>query len=212
MRILVFHRVALFAHSLAVHLTGVSGAVTAEVAVTEAELALMLARGDHEVVLFTRADMVRCLTQWRHHPDNAECAAVLVLAAPVVFPQLVAEARSVGIHAVLDVNLAADQFVAQLGEVVDGTRCLPDSTPANPRFGPALAWPPHTIDFRDATDIEIVRLLSTGLSDKEITGQLSISHQTVRNRLSRILRDSGLDNRTQLAAVYLRHEFMHLLS
>lgn len=212
MELLVFHRVVLFANALATHLGQSPTVASVDVVTTEDELGSALRESHHDVLVFARADMVRCLAQWQHRTVIPDRPRRLVLAAPLVFPQLVAEARQVGIDAVLDVNLSAEEFVGQLSEVLAGTRGLPDLGDLDQRYGPVLKIPVRPIAYHDATDIEIVRFLSTGLSDKEITGQLSISHQTVRNRISRILRDSNLENRTQLTAVYLRHEFMHLLS
>lgn len=212
MKVLVFHRVAVFAAALARHLQTTPSISTITVVDTEAKLARALATGHHDVVLFARADMVRCLMQWQHRDVEATGKCKLVLAAPVVFAQLVAEARQLGIDAVLDVNLPAEQFAVQLGEVVIGRRGLPELSELEHDVAPVLELPVRPIAYHDATDIEIVRLLATGLSDKEIATTVFLSGQTVRNRISRILQESHLENRTQLTAIYLRHEFFHLLA
>lgn len=59
-----------------------------------------------------------------------------------------------------------------------------------------------SIEFADLTDLEIVRLVSVGYTDREICEILHFSHQVIRNRISHILLRSGLRNRTQLGARY----------
>jgi len=56
-----------------------------------------------------------------------------------------------------------------------------------------------TIEMRDDMDRDIVDLVSLGLADREVAAAVHLAEQTVRNRLSRILEQSGLKNRTQLA-------------
>jgi DNA-binding NarL/FixJ family response regulator len=51
----------------------------------------------------------------------------------------------------------------------------------------------------DETDRKILLLISQGKFDKEISQELFLSTQTIRNRVSRILTESGARNRTHLA-------------
>lgn len=48
-------------------------------------------------------------------------------------------------------------------------------------------------------------LVANGFSDHEIAEILNYSNQTIRNRMSRVLRTNGFDNRTQLGNARLRH-------
>lgn len=51
----------------------------------------------------------------------------------------------------------------------------------------------------DESDRAILRLLGTGASDQQIADAVFLNLQTVRNRVSRMLKKFGHDNRTQLA-------------
>ena len=52
-------------------------------------------------------------------------------------------------------------------------------------------------------ELEIVRAVADGLSNKEIAGKLFISEGTVKNYISNILSKEGLAHRTALAVYYL---------
>lgn len=62
---------------------------------------------------------------------------------------------------------------------------------------------PVAIWVGDDTDKEIVRLVAAGRSDREISDVLHYSNQTIRNRVSKILKQSDVSNRTHLASIYL---------
>ena len=54
-------------------------------------------------------------------------------------------------------------------------------------------------------EIEIIRLVADGLSNKEIASELFLGEGTVRNYLSSILDKLNLRDRTQLAVYYYKH-------
>ena len=58
---------------------------------------------------------------------------------------------------------------------------------------------------KDRVDEEILRLLLVGASDKEISSIVHLSHQSVRNRVHRLIARSGACNRTHLAVSYAMH-------
>lgn len=53
-------------------------------------------------------------------------------------------------------------------------------------------------------ELEVVRLVAEGLSNKEISGRLSLSDKTVKNHISHILAKMNLTARTQVAVYAIR--------
>jgi DNA-binding NarL/FixJ family response regulator len=58
--------------------------------------------------------------------------------------------------------------------------------------------------------MEILELVTKGSSNKEIAYHLDISHQTVKNHMTAILRKLRVDDRTQAAVYALRHGWVRL--
>jgi DNA-binding NarL/FixJ family response regulator len=54
-------------------------------------------------------------------------------------------------------------------------------------------------------ELEIVKLIAEGLSNKDIGDKLFLSNGTVRNHISTILEKTGLEHRTQIAVQYLKN-------
>lgn len=54
-------------------------------------------------------------------------------------------------------------------------------------------------------EIEVVRLISEGLSNQQIAEKLFLSNGTVRNHISAILEKTGLEHRTQIAVMWLKN-------
>ncbi len=59
-------------------------------------------------------------------------------------------------------------------------------------------------------EMEILEHVTKGLSNKEIAFKLGISHQTVKNHMTAILRKLRVDDRTQAAVYALRHGWVRL--
>lgn len=204
MNVLVVHRLRLFADALAGHLRGAPGIGHVVVAYGADQVIPKMSGQHYDVVLLTRAGMERC-RQLRHGLHGAALPRVMTVVGTSGFnPALISEAERARMDAVVSLNQSAEDLARELGEVVAGTRGFRTSAnSASPQTEPS-ALP--DISYHDEMDVEIVRLVATGLRDKEISSRVHLSSQTVRNRVSRLLRDSRIENRTQLAAMYLRHE------
>jgi DNA-binding NarL/FixJ family response regulator len=101
----------------------------------------------------------------------------------------------------LDELLAAVRTVARGDAVVDpavASRLLAEFRSRSGSTDPALE---ETLAQRD---LEILRLLTEGLSNQQIADRLFIAEKTVRNRLSLTFRRLHLKNRTEAALYALR--------
>lgn len=63
-------------------------------------------------------------------------------------------------------------------------------------------------DIFTEREIEIIKAISEGLSNKEIAGKLYISEGTVKNYISSILNKTNLSHRTQIAINYIKGKFI----
>jgi len=59
-----------------------------------------------------------------------------------------------------------------------------------------------------ARDIQLLRLVAAGFSNKEIAGALSLAESTVKNRLSLLFEKLGVKDRTQAAIYALTHSLL----
>ena len=57
-------------------------------------------------------------------------------------------------------------------------------------------------------EVEVIRLLAAGRTNKEIAGALFVSVKTVANHLTNIFAKTGLGNRTELATYALRRSLV----
>ena len=80
---------------------------------------------------------------------------------------------------------------------------LTGSLPAPPPVHPRPAIPPLAGNELTSREIEVLRLIAQGATNREIASRLIISEGTVKNHISSILNRLGLRDRTQ-AAIYAR--------
>ncbi|HEY8315203.1 MAG TPA: response regulator transcription factor [Candidatus Baltobacteraceae bacterium] len=97
-----------------------------------------------------------------------------------------------------------------VGEMIEAVRNLaPPQTAENARHLMAIpAQGPlsgsHDISTLSERELEVVRLVAEGLSNKEISSRLSLSDKTVKNHISHILAKMNLTARTQVAVYAIR--------
>jgi len=76
--------------------------------------------------------------------------------------------------------------------------------------GPYYADLGDTFSPLSPREMEILQYVTQGMSNKEIAQLLSISHQTVKNHMTSILRKLAVDDRTQAAVYALRRGWVRL--
>jgi NarL family two-component system response regulator LiaR len=102
---------------------------------------------------------------------------------------------------------------ASLEELIDAIRSISRGQPyLSPDIAQKLVRQVHRASAPSATaeeplserEIEVLKLVATGLANSEIAERLAISERTVGAHISRILDKLGLTNRTQAALYALR--------
>src|SRR5579884_3590778 len=94
-----------------------------------------------------------------------------------------------------------------VNEVLETVRRLAPPSQGNANRHLRVVAPP---DERDALallsdrELQVVRLVAEGLSNKEISTRLTLSDKTVKNHISHILAKMGLTARTQVAVYAIR--------
>lgn len=116
-----------------------------------------------------------------------------------------------GVHGYLLKDMRPDELFTQLRAVARGEtpvdpalvgRLVAELRDGTPRPRPAAAPAPE--DALSHRELEILRLVAQGLSNKEIGQRVSITEGTVKNHVHNSLRKLGMENRIQAAAYIVR--------
>ncbi len=99
-----------------------------------------------------------------------------------------------GVHGFLSKSLPVCELVRAIRQVHAGERMIPGPVAFN---GPERL----TAKALSAREIEVLRLVASGASDRQVAEQLSIAGETVRMHMKNILRKLGADNRTQAGVI-----------
>jgi DNA-binding NarL/FixJ family response regulator len=116
---------------------------------------------------------------------------------------LIKESLAQGIDAVIDARLTAQDIIQQISLVCFSRR---EATGVQIFQHWKLKETSSALSdiCRDETDMKIITLITRGFSNDEISEEIFIALQTVRNRISRLLSAAAVKNRTQLAIMFSR--------
>ena len=120
-----------------------------------------------------------------------------------------------GVHGYLLKDMTPDALFDGLRAVVGGQHSVSPQlvgrlfaevrtdtgAPHTPRAGGGIEGPEAGLSFRE---LEILRLVAEGLTNKEIGTRLSITEGTVKNHVHNALQKLGMENRIQAAAYIVR--------
>jgi len=108
-----------------------------------------------------------------------------------------------GAQAYLLKDISQEELVKVIRTVHAGGCCIPPNVAT--RLAARISRPEMT-----PREIEVLRLIVKGKSNKEIGGELFITEETVKGHLKSIYTKLGVNDRTQAAIGALQHGIMHL--
>ena len=110
-------------------------------------------------------------------------------------PNVVRQARDAGASGFLHKSMPLDCLLRALRKVLDGQAYFEShSDPLQRDDGPLSGDPHGTLTLRQ---LEVLKLLGDGRTNKEISAGLAIAERTVRAHLTELFRNLGVSSRTQ---------------
>ncbi|HTO63038.1 MAG TPA: response regulator transcription factor [Bradyrhizobium sp.] len=106
-----------------------------------------------------------------------------------------------GVYAVIPTDIEPDALVQILRKVADGQRVLPEPSSPKPAFREESVVADEALTALTDRERQIMRLVSEGLSNKEIGRRLNIADGTIKVHLHNIFQKLEIGNRTALAAL-----------
>ena len=122
---------------------------------------------------------------------------------------LVRKAIRNGAKGYLIKNHTPDRLKNMIRSVYAGVNVLDESIFTQMAQGQSSQGDGFDASLYSARELDIIRLVADGLSNKEIAGRLYLSEGTVKNYISQILEKSGMEHRTQIAIYYLTGKKQH---
>jgi len=161
----------------------------------EVDVVLMDASGDQFETVLGSFDQLEL---------GSEVAVVLLADHPA--PGWVAEAVRAGIGAILPTGASPEQLAAAMQAAVAGLIVMHRGE-ADSNFPGALASRPlaELLEPLTRREREVLQMLASGLGNKEIATQLTISDHTVKFHVASILGKLGAASRTEAVALGIRH-------
>jgi two-component system, NarL family, response regulator DevR len=151
-------------------------------------------------------DACRAITARR--PDTH-----VIMLTSYVDDQLVAEAIEAGADGYVLKKVGAGELVDAIRDVVGGGASLDAAAAAAlvsrvRRSGDALA--DHAFHELTPRELDVLALLSRGLTNAEIAARLNLSEKTVANHISAVFSKLDVGNRVEAAAFAMRHHIERL--
>ena len=117
------------------------------------------------------------------------------------------KAVDIGIDGYLLKDSSYDELKEAIDVVISGnTYIQPSLLPALNESMEDYALDKEKIECLTKRELEVLRLISEGCSNKKISDGLSISERTVKNHISHIFRKIGVEDRTQAAVFAIRNK------
>lgn len=134
----------------------------------------------------------------RHIDPTIAANLTKVVATNSASVPLIVKAHQWGYDDLISLDLEPSEIVPALQRSIQGESSLHNHPVVKTLHLHSV--PLHNeVQTESTDDRNIAQLIGVGLTDVEISEVLTINVQTIRNRISQILRINGLRNRTQLA-------------
>jgi DNA-binding NarL/FixJ family response regulator len=133
---------------------------------------------------------------------NARRPKSIVLTREVT-GMIVMEAIDCGINDVITLSFSEEEMFLRMKMVIDGETDLSQKGYLE-GMRLLLDSKSKTQYANDEIDLQILMYVARGYSNKEIAEAVYLSLQTVRNRISRLMQAMQVENRTQLALMFLQ--------
>lgn len=201
-RVLICDDRALIRDAMARALSAVSDFVVAAVGSLDDAISVVAHEPPDVVViddLVDTTDRLR-LIRW-FHANHPQCASILLTSHPD--DDLLVAAYSASVAALITDNCDCTVLVERIRDVAVGLRFISaeDARAACHRLQSSGRV---GLDQFDDIDRQIADLIAAGYRDREIAAIVHLSANTVRNRVSRMLRALGLTSRVELAVLVTR--------
>lgn len=117
------------------------------------------------------------------------------------------KAVDIGIDGYLLKDSSYDELKEAIDVVISGnTYIQPSLLPALNESMEDYALDKEKIECLTKRELDVLRLISEGCSNKKISDELSISERTVKNHISHIFRKINVEDRTQAAVFAIRNK------
>jgi DNA-binding NarL/FixJ family response regulator len=202
-RILVADQHSLFRDGLVSLLEASGFRVVSQVGDGAAAVEAALACRPDVILLDTLMPEINGLNALRRIREQWPEATVVILTGAEDDQELV-EAVEAGARGYLSKSLRADEFIEMLKGLDRGEAAM--TRQAAGRLLSAFSRLAHRHEPNELTDreVELLRLLAEGRSNKDIAQMLSVSENTVKYHIKNILQKLDVHNRTEAAAHAVR--------
>ena len=164
-----------------VHKTKNADVAPALCSIGDVELVLMDVKTEYDASGLDAAEAIK-----QAHP---EIKIIIITSIPEA--SWLERARRIGVESFW-YKRSSSELIAVMERTMEGESIYPDTAP-EVKIGNAFSY------AFSRREIDVLRELTTGATNKEIADTLHISEETVRFHLKKMLLKTGLQNRTELA-------------
>jgi DNA-binding NarL/FixJ family response regulator len=189
----------------------------------DGQMALSLARELQPLVILMDVNLpaMNGLQVTRELTAERNDLAVIILTAYHDDEQMLHAVRA-GAYGYFPKDVAPTELIQAIRQVSQGNYVINDEVLAKPQVANWLLTqfesmavvsdegPEETFRALSGREMEILKHITKGLSNKEIAKALGISRQTVKNHMTSILRKLAVNDRTQAAVYALRRGWIRL--